>query len=59
MQAVIMRLTFARVLRHIHTKLDDVTREHLARGTLLGAPAQTLAVDEGAIAALGVLEIKL
>lgn len=54
-----MRLTFARVLGHIHPKLDDITGEHLTRGTLFGAPAQALAVDEGAIAALGVLEIKL
>lgn len=53
------RLTFACVLSHIHSKLDDVTGEHLAGRALLGAPAQALTVDEGAIAALGVLEIKL
>lgn len=54
-----MKLTFARVLRHVHSELDDVAGEHLARRTLLGAPAQALTVDEGAVAALGVLEIKL
>ena len=51
--------TFPRVLRHIHSKLNDVTRQDLTGGALLRAPAQTLAVDEGAIAALGVLQIEL
>lgn len=50
---------FPGILGHIHPKLNDVTGEHLAGRALLRAPAQTLAVDEGAIAAFGVLEIEL
>lgn len=51
--------TFTCILSHIHTKLNDVTRQDFTGGTLFRAPAQALTVDEGAIAALGVLEIKL
>lgn len=50
---------FTCILSHIHTKLNDVTRQDFTGGTLFRAPAQALTVDEGAIAALGVLEIKL
>lgn len=52
-------LTFPGILGHIHPKLNDVTGEHLTGRALLRPAAQTLAVDEGAIAAFGVLEIEL
>lgn len=51
--------TFAGVLGHVHAELDDVSGEDLAGRALLGPAAQALAVDEGSIAALGVLEIEL
>lgn len=50
---------FPGVFSHIHPELNDVTGEHLTGRTLLRPAAQTLAVDEGPIAAFGVLEIKL
>lgn len=51
--------TFARVLRDVHTKLDDVAREDLAGRTLLRAPTQSLAVNKGAIAAFCILQVEL
>lgn len=50
---------FPGVLCHIHPKLDDVTGEDLTGRALLRPAAQTLAVNESAIAAFGVLEIEL
>lgn len=50
---------FPCVLCDVHPELDDVSGEDLAGRALLGPPAQPLAVNEGAIAALSVLEVEL
>lgn len=50
---------FTRVLRDVHSKLNDVAGENLTGRALLRATTQPLAVDERPIAALGVLQVKL
>ena len=49
----------AGVLHHVDAELQDVPGADLAREGLLRALAQPLVVDEGAVAALGVLQVEL
>lgn len=51
--------TFPGVLGDVDSELDDVSGHDLTRRTLLGASAQTLAVYEGSITALRVLQVEL
>lgn len=50
---------FPGILRHIHPKLDDVTRKNFAWRTFFRASTQSLAIYKGTITTFSVLEIEL
>lgn len=52
-------LTFPRVLRHIYTKLDDVTWHNLTWWALLRSSTQSLTINKGTITTFSVLKIEL
>lgn len=59
LQTTFRAFTFTCVLSDVDAELDDVSGQDFTGRTLLRAAAQPLAVDEGPIAALSVLQVEL